>query len=998
MPSTCRNSTTFIFLVIALPVWLFIFVTGKELSAGNPLKEKSLFVTVYGIEEGLNQSMVSRVMQDSRGLIWMVTGDGLQCFDGNTFRSFRVPDQIGGLFSDNTMREIVEYEPGRFVVSTSTSLLDFNSASGQFTMIVSSPGYYPRVLSPLYRGKPLVWTPDLNLACIDHNRLIPFKLDFDQGAGFPRGFFPRDAVETASGELILDGDQGLLVVGRIMPGTADVHQSVWKPLPEGCQGLTKDKSGQIYVLSGGMIFRWLEGGTLKPFCPARRIESGSMFADRNGNFWISDKPDKSIFFSDRKQLSGIKLLNREGKHIDTIHSQVICFYEDKQGNIWLGTDGDGLLCYSPGQVQFGNARTGFTRCLTSRNGYLWAGTFRNGLWKLSEDFSLIREIRNTRLPGNLYYLDLTFDRHSRLWIASDQGLYVIDTLGNVLFHRANSQNAACFLPTGSDTILLASGGRLERYDSKSAPGFIDSNIFTTVRAFLLVNGFYWLGTPYGLYRFSVSTKWDGFKVINPGNRVSIRPLFALLYADGCIWTASERGVERFNLEGKKLPDPAVVDELRNEVVYALIADDYNRIWLSCNKGIGCITADRKRIIWFNLRNNLQSLEFNNHAYYKSPGGRIFFGGINGINGIDPRDFHPGKSVTEVQLISLSVSDAAFSGGIPPGDLNLQISWRSPHLSGRVFTDDYLNPEMQLFSFLLEGYQDAWSAGSPNPEFSYRNLPPGKYRLMVKCTDAFRNASEAKCLLSFTIKPPFWKTWWFKAGMTLIIVGITILAVRKVNKDRFTRKLHELEKQNAVNRERLRIAKDMHDEVGASLTRISIMSELARKRNDDPQESMKIISRISEISGDVVDEMSEIIWAMNPKNDTLDSFAGYLRRYASDYLESAGIEGKFHFPYEIPAAHMSAEWRRNIFLTAKEALHNIVKHSGADHVEIILAYADKLLELTIRDNGKGFNTEERTGTGNGLINMQKRIREPGGQYTLVSGPGSGTEIRLSVRLG
>jgi len=190
---------------------------------------------------------------------------------------------------------------------------------------------------------------------------------------------------------------------------------------------------------------------------------------------------------------------------------------------------------------------------------------------------------------------------------------------------------------------------------------------------------------------------------------------------------------------------------------------------------------------------------------------------------------------------------------------------------------------------------------------------------------------------------------------------------------------------------------MHDEIGASLTRISILSELAKSRQDEAAQSMKIIGQISEISGNVVDEMSEIIWAMNPKNDTLDSFSSHLRQYASGYLETAGIEGIFNFPSEIPPVPMTSESRRNSFLTVKEALHNIVKHAGATEVRLNLSYSENVLSIVLADNGKGFDPGNRLGTGNGLVNMQKRILEIGGAYTLVSEPGKGTEISFTVKL-
>ena len=208
---------------------------------------------------------------------------------------------------------------------------------------------------------------------------------------------------------------------------------------------------------------------------------------------------------------------------------------------------------------------------------------------------------------------------------------------------------------------------------------------------------------------------------------------------------------------------------------------------------------------------------------------------------------------------------------------------------------------------------------------------------------------------------------------------------------------DLEQQLMLERERARISQDMHDEVGASLTRISILSELAKKQQNEPVKTQQIVDQISEISGNVVDEMSEIIWAMNPRNDTLDSFTSYIRQYVSTYLESAGIDAKFSFPPEIPSQHMSSELRRNLFLILKEALHNTVKHSGAHAVNVKLHIGNELLEMQISDDGKGFIVENKKGTGNGLINMHKRIEDLVGQYTLTSEPGKGTIILLSVSL-
>jgi signal transduction histidine kinase len=158
-----------------------------------------------------------------------------------------------------------------------------------------------------------------------------------------------------------------------------------------------------------------------------------------------------------------------------------------------------------------------------------------------------------------------------------------------------------------------------------------------------------------------------------------------------------------------------------------------------------------------------------------------------------------------------------------------------------------------------------------------------------------------------------------------------------------------------------------------------------------------IERISEISGEVIDGMGEIIWAMNPKNDSLPIFASYLRQHALEYLSAAGIEGKVHFMQEFPPVAMSSEQRRNLFLVVKEALHNAVKHSHAGEIGLSMSVTDELLELIIRDDGRGFDTSASWEKGNGLGNMKKRVEALGGKLLLRSGPGQGTEISVFVKL-
>jgi signal transduction histidine kinase len=208
---------------------------------------------------------------------------------------------------------------------------------------------------------------------------------------------------------------------------------------------------------------------------------------------------------------------------------------------------------------------------------------------------------------------------------------------------------------------------------------------------------------------------------------------------------------------------------------------------------------------------------------------------------------------------------------------------------------------------------------------------------------------------------------------------------------------DLDRQLMLERERARISQDMHDDVGASLTRISILSEVAKSRDDIPDETRQSLDQISETSRGVMEEMGQIIWALNPKNDTLAGLVSYLRRFANEYLEPTSVNCTFNLPESLPEQALSVEIRRNVYLVVREALHNVVKHSGASNVSIRLKIEDDGFKIEIKDDGKGFDPDKLEFPGNGLVNMKKRMEDIGGEILIRSQKVEGTEIIIDIKL-
>jgi len=209
---------------------------------------------------------------------------------------------------------------------------------------------------------------------------------------------------------------------------------------------------------------------------------------------------------------------------------------------------------------------------------------------------------------------------------------------------------------------------------------------------------------------------------------------------------------------------------------------------------------------------------------------------------------------------------------------------------------------------------------------------------------------------------------------------------------------DLDRQLMLERERARISQDMHDDIGASLTRISMMSELVKNREDVGDGARQWLGQISGTSRGLMEEMNQIIWALNPKNDNLEGLMAYIRRFAFEYLEPANIKCDFDLPEKLPEKALTVETRRNIYLVVREALHNVVKHSAATRVDIKLSILNSRFSISIKDDGKGFDPGKLEFPGNGLINMKKRMNDIGGEIMIQSKTGEGTEIEIVVAMG
>jgi signal transduction histidine kinase len=327
--------------------------------------------------------------------------------------------------------------------------------------------------------------------------------------------------------------------------------------------------------------------------------------------------------------------------------------------------------------------------------------------------------------------------------------------------------------------------------------------------------------------------------------------------------------------------------------------------------------------------------------------------------------------------------------IPPGKEGLEIHWTSLNLAAA---------NRARFKYRMEGFDRDWTPPNDHRVAYYGKLPPNQYFFRVTACNEDGVWNETGTTLAITVLPPFWQKAWFLASAALCLLGMVVGSVYYVSTQRLQRQLALLRQQEALEHERARIARDLHDQLGANLTQVALLGEMAETDKDLPAEVEVHARQISQTARDTTHALDEIVWTVNPANDTLDGLINYICKYAQEYLAMAGLHYRLEVPPELPGTPISPELRHNVFLGAKEAVNNVVKHSRASSAWLRLCLEPDRFILEIEDDGRGLSAEAEKKGRNGLRNMRQRMEEIGGAFTIGPGAAKGTLVRLVAPLG
>jgi signal transduction histidine kinase len=430
--------------------------------------------------------------------------------------------------------------------------------------------------------------------------------------------------------------------------------------------------------------------------------------------------------------------------------------------------------------------------------------------------------------------------------------------------------------------------------------------------------------------------------------------------------------------------------LTDNFVYTLTCDSNNTIWVGTQTGLDKIFKKDNQYIIGNVSKNNNFFQTvgkivttkNNTVWALTNGGIV-------LRTSETSSPPKVSSAPTLLFTSLQVNNKPYN------DSSKNFSYRQNNLSFTVAATSYIDERSIKYSYLLEGSgNENWSEPSNNSTFNFLNLSPGSYTLKMRSEFPEALYPSQTINYTFTILPPWWHTWWFFIGAGLAVLGLLFVGIRFYYRRKLEREKVISERQQAIEKERTRIATDMHDDLGAGLSRIKFLSETIGIKKQQHLPFEEDISKIREYSHEMIDKMGEIVWALNEKNDSLSDLLSYTRSYTVEYLSQSGIRCSIDYPEFFPTTFVTGEFRRNIFLSVKEILHNIVKHAQANEVAIAIQ-TDPCLSISIKDDGIGFDQAKTRPYSNGLINIKKRMTDIGGLMEIENK--NGTLVKLKAPL-
>ncbi len=978
-------------------------------------------------DQGLPQKSVTAIFQGQDGYIWLGTYNGLVRFDGVRFVVFDALNSPGlknsritSLYQTADKAIWIGHESGDV-----SCLRD-----GRFTNSNAPrdwPGEEIVGLSQDEQGD--VWALSIRGML---QRLRDQKILQPPAPIKPESVARPSFSGQAGGQLLVlfRGAVALLHQGKLVPAAFDDGTGT-----NYVERVCGSRDGGQWVISNGQIRKWKQHAWMQDLGPYAwsNVFITALCETRNGSLCAGTLENGLFILQQGKPISHFTHTN------GLPHDWIRCLTEDHEGNLWVGTSGGGLCVLRATKVTMHSPpdewqSRGVLSVTHAQNGDLWAGTEGAGLYRLRAEHW--QQYGPESGLMNDFIWSVLEDRAGNLWVG---------TWGNGLFQRAgerfvrapgwqklNVQVTALY--EGKDGALWAgTGAGLVRYQNGKVTQYGHNEGVTVLDIRTITQsaeGSVWFGTMGG----GLGCLRDG-RVTTFTTRDGLGSDFILsLYLDAAntLWVGTlDHGLSR--MKNGRFKNVSSTNGLVNDVIGHIAEDGDGWLWLSSQAGILRVGKTELNRCADGLSQSVECLVYDKNrglstaacsagfqpSGFQSPDGHLWIPTAKGLAEVDLESFEKNVFPPPVRIEStdlgghsVPIENLAASPGNDQAAQplrTLEIPPDQQRLSLKFTALSFLDPKTVRFRYRLAPLETGWVEGGTRRSVDYSYVPPGEYEFtVIACNNdgVWNNVGDS---LRVIVQPHFWQTAWFKLSTSGIAALGIAAAVFVLTRQRGRRKLQHLKQEAALERERTRIALDIHDDLGASLTRMMLLSHSAMEESGPHSELSSTLGQLHQTAREVTRTMDEIVWAVNPQHDSLASLANYLTRFAQTFLTAAGIRCRLEVPLDLPLLPLTAEMRHNIFLAFKEALNNVVRHSRATEVTIELQLHGAELRLLIQDNGSGFSVPEsftkgrdletatRISKGNGLLSIHRRMQEGGGYCHIESQTGTGTRIVLLTHL-
>lgn len=942
--------------------------------------QQALFKT-YTVQDGLISNYVRRVIQDSRGFIWVGTWEGLSKYDGYKFTNYSTANGL----SFDFINDMIEGPDGTLYIAENNGNIDII----QNDKLQTNPSNHSIVVNRFFR------MPGNKVIAVTDNKGI---WEFNNGKLDNKKFGP--SLQTINDFAKLN-DSVMLILEYTIPILLDRNLQLYsQPFKQfAATNIARDSKKNIWICSNQGLklvsplqqrnkpiqFSELPPAFNHPLIKTQPIHD--LMEDVDGNYWLSSQNGLIRLHPD----GWIQLFTtKDGLPVPG--NLVSNLYQDREKNIWICSPAGLVKLILQNDIQFfshyhGLNFTGVHSIIPGPENKLYANG-PSGFWEIDTANKSISTI-----PGKEFYFEDIIQTSDKKGMAAITSTFLMK-----LNYRNKYLQWLANVPTKQGRFHCLEKDKPGNYYIGTEKGLfiktdksiiVDTTIPSRISTLLFIEpSELWIGTwEDGLYKANISYAGDSLslKIQNLSTWIPDKKIRSLFRDHaGNIWIGTRtKGAIRLEPIGSGGYQTLHIDQqpgINSSWIRSIAEDANGNIWLGSLAGLIKIVFRQNdfTVTDFSRMTNLYGTV---NCIFPAENNIVWYGGFSGL--VRFKDDQSDTSQAPVVFITKIKSSSPEGKILEDFISGISLTYKHNQVYFEFSAPVFINENAILYSFRLKGSTDtSWSVADNLHTISYASLKPGDYVFEVKAISW--NGQPGKITsFAFSIQPPFWQTWWFYSLIGLIIIGLFYSIYRY----RINQILH-------LQKVRNRIATDLHDDIGSTLTNINILSELSNKNLEHPKEASRFLKRISEevtISGQALDD---IIWSVNTRNDSIEEMLARMRRYATELFDNSQTVYHLNISSIDHPKKMNMEQRRDIYLMFKESLRNIYKHAAARNVWIQVSVDNGLLTMKIKDDGKGFDPGKPT-IRNGLVNLHARAKKWNGKVLLKSKEEQGTLVVINV---